>query len=151
MNDQVILGVTASDAHAVANKLLAIHLREHGFGVVNLGVCTPLTEFAGAFRRHPGALAVAIGSVNGHACTDLADLPRLRAAGELGCPVIVGGNLAVGHRGGGQAVRRLSDLGVDAVLTDAGDLVPLLQLLRAGERADRADWADADWVDEVLR
>ena len=36
-----------------------------GLVVVNLGVCTPLAEFAAAHQAHPEALAVAIGSLNG--------------------------------------------------------------------------------------
>ena len=71
----VILGVAASDAHAVANQLIAMMLRQQGFVVVNLGVCTPLEEFAEATRAHPQAEAVLIGSLNGHAYEDLKDLP----------------------------------------------------------------------------
>src|SRR5690349_3502505 len=92
----VILGVAASDAHAVANRLIDLRLRAAGIAVVNLGACTPLEEFAAAMRRHPAAEAIAIASLNGHAWADLRALPALRAAGELDCPIIVGGNLSVG-------------------------------------------------------
>ncbi|GAA3000903.1 cobalamin-dependent protein [Actinokineospora diospyrosa] len=127
----VLLGVAASDAHAVANRLIAMHLRQAGFEVVNLGTCTPLPEFAAALRLHPGAEAVLIGSLNGHAHADLRELPDLRAKGELRRPVIVGGNLAVGQASAAEAERRLLDLGVDHVLRDAVELVPLLDSLRA--------------------
>jgi methylaspartate mutase sigma subunit len=127
----VILGVAASDAHAVANRLIDMHLTQAGFTVVNLGTCTPLTEFAAALRRHPEALAVLIGSLNGHAHADLLDLPLLRAEGELWCPVVVGGNLAVGSDRTGDGVRRLLDLGVEHVLRDVVELVPLLDALGA--------------------
>jgi methylaspartate mutase sigma subunit len=126
----VILGVAESDAHAVANRLIAMHLGQAGFEVVNLGTCTPLADFAAALRRHPTAEAVLIGSLNGHAHADLRDLPALRAEGELRCPVIVGGNLAVGVDGSADARRRLLELGVDRVLTDAAELIPLLDSLR---------------------
>ena len=58
----LILGVAASDSHAVANILIARYLRGLGFEVVNLGPCTPVAEFARACRDHPAAEAVLIGS-----------------------------------------------------------------------------------------
>jgi methylaspartate mutase sigma subunit len=130
----VILGVAESDAHAVANRLIAHQLREHGFTVVNLGVCTPLAEFADALDRDPQAEAVLIGSLNGHAAQDLAELPALRAAGRLQRPVVVGGNLSVGCRKDG-SVQRLRELGVDHVLDDASELLLLLDELRDARAA----------------
>ncbi|MYU24723.1 cobalamin-dependent protein [Streptomyces sp. SID8352] len=127
----VVLGVAESDAHAVANQLIAMQLRDHGFTVVNLGVCTPLSEFADALDRHPRAEAVLIGTLNGHAHQDLRTLPALRAAGRLNRPVVVGGNISVGSRKDGAAERRLYDLGVDHLLRDAGELVLLLDRLHA--------------------
>ncbi|GAA2577071.1 cobalamin-dependent protein [Dactylosporangium fulvum] len=127
----LILGVAESDAHAVANHLIAMYLRESGFEVVNLGVCTPLTEFADAQSARPEAVAVLIGSINGHAAQDLRDLPALRAVGRLTCPVIVGGNLSVGSRKSGDEVRRLTELGVDHVLRDLHELLPLLDTIVA--------------------
>ena len=131
----VILGVAASDAHAVANHLNAMHLREHGFHVVNLGVCTPLADFADAFDAHPDAEAVVIGSLNGHAPVDLRDLPTLRAAGRLRCPVIVGGNLSVGSHKSELDRARLYELGVDHILDDPYELPLLLDLLHSARRA----------------
>jgi methylaspartate mutase sigma subunit len=126
----VILGVTESDAHAVANRLIAQQLRDNGFAVVNLGVCTPLAEFADALDRYPQAEAVLIGSLNGHAAQDLAALPALRAAGRLQRPVVVGGNLSVGCRKDGSDVQRLRELGVDHILEDASELPLLLDEVR---------------------
>jgi methylaspartate mutase sigma subunit len=134
----VILGVAESDAHAVANHLIAARLRHAGFTVVNLGTCTPLTEFAAALRRHPHAEVIAIGSVNGHAYTDLRDLPRLRAAGDLRCSVVVGGNLSVGSAKAGDDRRRLLDLGVDHVLSGPDELVALLDARRPSVSAGRS-------------
>ncbi|MFI0723583.1 cobalamin-dependent protein [Streptomyces sp. NPDC021224] len=131
----VILGVAESDAHTVANRLIEMQLREHGLDVVNLGVCTPLADFARAYAEHPGAEAVVIGSVNGHAFDDLRDLPRLRAGGALRCPIVVGGNLSVGsHKDEDDDERRLRSLGVDHVLTDATQLPLLLDVLAAARR-----------------
>ena len=125
----VILGVAASDAHAVANQLIAMMLRQQGFVVINLGVCTPLEEFAEAYRAHPQAEAVLIGSLNGHAYEDLKDLPQLRSAGQLACPIIVGGNLSVGSHKGPETANRLRALGVDHILDTADELPVLLNRL----------------------
>ncbi|MGB9226168.1 cobalamin-dependent protein [Mycobacterium sp.] len=127
----LILGVAASDAHAVANQLIAMMLRQEGFVVINLGVCTPLEEFAEAYRAHPQAEAVLIGSLNGHAYEDLKGLPQLRSAGQLACPIIVGGNLSVGSHKGPEAANRLRALGVDHILEDPHELPALLDQLAA--------------------
>lgn len=127
----VILGVAASDPHVVANHLIAMHLRDNGFEVVNLGACTPLLEFMEAWQRHPSALAILIGSLNGHAAEDLAGLAELRRDFQVRCPVVVGGNLSVGAvKDGGETARLLAD-GVDAVLSDADDILPFLRALIA--------------------
>lgn len=132
----VILGVAESDAHAVANQLIAMQLREHGFTVVNLGVCTPLREFADALAEHPDAEAVLIGSLNGHAHADLRELPALRARGLLNRPVILGGNVSVGSRKHDVDRTRLLALGVDHILDDAGEVVFLLDMLHASRAAE---------------
>lgn len=125
----VVLGVTASDAHAVANHLIAYVLRLRGFHVVNLGTCTPVSEFCQALERNPTAEALVIGSLNGHAAEDLAELPGAKARGDVRCPVIVGGNLSVGSRKSADEHARLYALGVDHVLSNITELVELLERL----------------------
>ncbi|GAA2531321.1 cobalamin-dependent protein [Pilimelia columellifera] len=132
----VILGVTASDAHAVANQLICRQLRSHGFRVINLGVCTPLEEFADAVDAEPTAEAVLIGSVNGHARTDLRDLPALRRQGRLQPPVILGGNLSVGAQKEEADHEHLLALGVDHIVTDVAELLPLLDTLYASQQLE---------------
>ncbi|QKV91471.1 cobalamin B12-binding domain-containing protein [Streptomyces sp. NA02950] len=127
----VILGVAASDCHVVANQLIAYALRGQGFEVVNLGACTPVEEFARAYREHPEAEAILIGSLNGHVHEDLRDLPEARRSGRIGCPVVVGGNLSVGSVKDPSAVSRLYDLGVDRIVEDPDDLPAVLDRLRA--------------------
>ncbi|MBB4688771.1 cobalamin-dependent protein [Amycolatopsis jiangsuensis] len=134
----LVLGVTASDAHSVANQLIAHRLRAEGYTVHNLGACTSIEEFARAVREHPETLAVVVGSLNGHAYDDLRPLPAARAAGELACPVVLGGNLSVGSHKDGGTEDRLRALGVDHVLTGLGDLVPLLHELERRAAAARA-------------
>ncbi|MEV4000459.1 cobalamin-dependent protein [Streptomyces halstedii] len=128
-HDVLVLGVTASDAHAVANQLIEHHLRAEGYTVINLGACTPVSEFARTVRENPGVLAVLIGSLNGHAHHDLRDLPATRAAGDLPCPVVLGGNLSVGSHKHPSALDKLRRLGVDHILTDLDELLPLLREL----------------------
>ncbi|MEU7643555.1 cobalamin-dependent protein [Streptomyces huasconensis] len=133
----VILGVAASDSHAVANHLIAYSLRGLGFDVVNLGTCTPVEEFAEACVRHPDAEAVVIGSLNGHIHEDLRGLDRAKQSGRITCPVIVGGNLSVGSHKGGTSHDRLYAAGVDHILSDPAELPGLLDALRA-ERTSAA-------------
>ncbi|TFI43678.1 methylaspartate mutase [Rhodococcus sp. 1R11] len=132
----VVLGVAASDAHAVANHLIARDLRETGYDVVNLGTCTPVSEFASAVRERPDAIAVLIGSLNGHVHEDLRELPLAKASGDIHCPVVVGGNLSVGSDKSGDWLERLYALGVDHVLENASALRPLLAKL-TGSRIEQ--------------
>jgi methylaspartate mutase sigma subunit len=127
----VILGVAASDSHAVANHLIAFSLRGLGFDVVNLGTCTPVAEFAQACEEHPDAEAVVIGSLNGHVHEDLRGLAKAKATGRIHVPVVVGGNLSVGSHKDGTAHERLYSIGVDHILSDPAELPGLLDELRA--------------------
>ncbi|QMU71246.1 cobalamin-dependent protein [Streptacidiphilus sp. P02-A3a] len=132
---KVILGVAASDSHAVANHLIAISLRELGFNVINLGTCTPIEEFIEAYQVHPEAEAIIIGSLNGHIHEDLRGLTAAKESGSIRCPVVVGGNLSVGSHKDGTAHDRLYTLGVDHILNDPAELPPLLDKLRVGRQS----------------
>lgn len=126
-NGLVILGVAESDAHVVANKLIEYELRLVGYQVINLGACTPVDEFVDAFRANPDAHAIVIGSLNGHAYDDLKELQDARRDLLITCPVIVGGNLGVTREQAGRARQALLSLGVDHVLDDSSELLPILR------------------------
>jgi methylaspartate mutase sigma subunit len=126
----IVMGVAASDAHVVANHLIAMYLRKQGFRVINLGACTPTVEFMQAAAACGGELvAVVIGSLNGHALEDLADLPQARAKYGVRAPVAVGGNLSVGAVKDARIEERLEALGVDCVLRHPAQLVHALRAL----------------------
>lgn len=122
----VILGVAESDAHVVANQLIAFHLQAEGFVVINLGACTPLEEFIKALRKYPTAEALIIGSLNGHAYEDLKGLRDAKDDLLIACPVIVGGNLGVTQAQRDQMAAALKSIGVDFLLESRDDLVDLL-------------------------
>ena len=125
----VVLGVAASDAHVVANHLIAMFLRRQQFEVINLGACTPTEDFMRAASQASDLVAVLIGSLNGHALDDLADLPRLRQQYRIAAPVFVGGNLSVGAIKDDRVVRELHALGVDMVLQHPRQLIGALRQL----------------------
>ncbi|MCY7314866.1 MAG: cobalamin-dependent protein [Rubrivivax sp.] len=126
----IVLGVAASDAHVVANHLIAMLLRKQGFRVVNLGACTPTEDFMKAAADNADDLvAVVIGSLNGHALEDLADLPAQRQRHRVTAPIVLGGNLSVGAVKDSRIEERLTALGVDCVLRHPGQLVDALRSL----------------------
>jgi methylaspartate mutase sigma subunit len=131
----VILGVAESDAHAVANQLIAYHLRSHGFAVLNLGACTSIGEFADTCGQHPEALAVVIGTTNGHALEDLQALRQAKDRLEISCPVILGGKLWIGSNKPIDIEERLAALGVNYIIDRPSDLVRLLESLPPRNRA----------------
>lgn len=132
---KVILGVAESDAHVVANYIIAIHLRMHGYEVVNLGPCTPVGELIDAYRANPDAIAIVIGSLNGHAYRDLRDIKPYLHSGEIGCPVLLGGNLSVGSNKSAGELQPFFELGIAEILDDMDDIVPYLETLEDVRRA----------------
>lgn len=132
----VILGVAASDAHIVANKLIAMALTDRGFNVVNLGACTTIDEFCQAYVQNKPVLAMVIGSLNGHAVNDITGLKLAKRHYKVTCPVIVGGNLSVGSQKDAAVSQELHQLGVDMILQTPMELIEILENLAA--QADQA-------------
>jgi methylaspartate mutase sigma subunit len=128
---KVILGVTSSDSHIVANHLISFMLRKSGFTVINLGACTPTEEFGQAFLKHPDCEGILIGSVNGHAYEDLKNLPEIREQFKISCPVILGGNLSVGSQKSDFQLDRFFTIGVDHILDSHTSILRLLDQLKS--------------------
>lgn len=127
--DIVILGVTKSDAHVVANNLIYHFLKENGFQIVNLGCCTPIKEFMEAYLHNRDALAIVIGTLNGHALEDLETLKIAKQIHQVSCPVFLGGNLSVGSLKKFGLEEEFFKLGVDKIINTPRELLrELLQL-----------------------
>jgi methylaspartate mutase sigma subunit len=143
--NHVILGVTVSDSHAVANHLIAHFLRSHGFRVTNLGVCTPLSEFMAAYDAEANALAIAIGSLNGHARADLDGLAELKAKHRVACPIFLGGNI-VKDGDMHEAAAVFARCGVTKIIMSADELLQdllMLQRARALKDTSSSGWLAA--------
>ncbi len=130
---KVILGVAESDAHVVANHLIAFLLRSEGFEVINLGACTPVSEFVDAYEENYDAEAILIGSLNGHALNDLAGIRQAKDSGRIRCPVILGGNISVGHTKCERSYRKLLEIGIDRILENHSEILPVLLGLKTAE------------------
>ncbi|MEU9508350.1 cobalamin-dependent protein [Micromonospora sp. NPDC048170] len=146
----VILCVAASDSHVVANHLIAHLLRSHGFNVVNLGACTTVSDICDALLRWPEAEAVLVGSLNGHARQDLADLPEAKDRGAITCPVIVGGNLSVAVADDISKDAALYALGVDHILRDPSTIPTLLDRLRGQPDGDLTGFSGSPPIEEPV-
>lgn len=128
---KVILCVAASDAHVVGNHMIAMFLRDNGLDVINLGAATPIEEIMEAYQKNPDALAIVIGSLNGHAVDDLAGLGLAKRDYQVRCPVYLGGNLSVGSRKNHSAAETLLKDGVTEIVTDPESLLVRLKELVA--------------------
>lgn len=131
---KVILGVTESDSHVVANHLIAHQLKEHGYEVINLGPCTSVSEFYREYQKQSDIMAIVIGSLNGHAYEDLEGLAELKASGSIQCPVVLGGNLSVGSEKTESLKTRFYERGVDYLPENPVDLLELLDQLSQWEK-----------------
>lgn len=89
---KVLLGVSKSDSHVVANRLIELNLENQGYEVINLGSCTSIQDFMDAYTEHNDVLCIAIGNLNGHVIMDTRELSFLRKKYGVNCPVIIGGN-----------------------------------------------------------
>lgn len=126
--NEIIIAMTESDAHVVANKLLEVHLQEQGYKIINLGACTPLREVAETAGAN-APQAIVLGSQNGHALEDISGLMSLKQEFNINCPVILGGNLSVGAEKSDDLQRKLNLAGVDFICKDFEDLSALLEEL----------------------
>lgn len=127
MQRKVIIAVAKSDAHVVANRMIHMMLLQEGYDVINLGVCTSVEEIAEACRQHPDAVAVLIGSLNGHASVDLLPLKQAKLKGQIRCPVVLGGNLSVGKEKTENLKNTFHQIGVDYVLDSADQILQTLE------------------------
>lgn len=126
--NEIIVAMTESDAHVVANKLLEVYLQEQGYSIINLGACTPLREVAETAAAN-APQAIVLGSQNGHALEDISGLSSLKTEFHIDCPVILGGNLSVGAEKSDDLERKLKTAGVDFICQDFEDLSALLEEL----------------------
>ncbi len=123
--NEVVIAMTESDAHVVANKLLEIYLTEQGYNVVNLGACAPLDEvIESAAETQP--VSIILGSQNGHALEDISELNMLKKKHGVYCPVVMGGNLSVGAKKSDDLHSNLRKLGVDYVCNSFEELPDML-------------------------
>ncbi|WP_407706314.1 cobalamin B12-binding domain-containing protein [Streptomyces scopuliridis] len=115
----VVVSGLASDAHTWNLVYLQLVIEELGYHVVNLGPCVPDDMLVDECRRIDPVL-VALGSVNGHGCTDgLRVVARLRDCAELAAtPMVIGGKLTVSDEDPGRHARELLGAGFDAVFPD---------------------------------
>lgn len=124
--NEIIIAMTESDAHVVANKLLQVFLEELGYKTINLGACTPMIDVSEtAHLRQPQAIV--IGSQNGHALEDLSSLASLKAQHGITCPVLLGGNLSVGAHKADDLEQNFKNAGVDYICKDFEELAVMLE------------------------
>jgi len=127
MRKKVIIAVAKSDAHVVANRMIHMMLLQEGYDVINLGVCTSVEEMVEAYQQHPDTVAVLIGSLNGHAYGDLLSLKQAKLKGQIGCPVVLGGNLSVGKEKTENMKNAFHQIGVDYVIDSADQILETLE------------------------
>lgn len=113
---QAVLATLPSDAHGWNLVALELLLREEGFTVANLGVCTPAEEVLEACRRlDPRVLVVS--TLNGHGGLEGPDLiRRVRAQRRFRTlPCVIGGHLGVDPARHENLAAQLREAGFDAV------------------------------------
>jgi methylaspartate mutase epsilon subunit len=126
-----VLFGTHSDAHAVGNYIADKILKENGYNVINLGVCTALEELSECLSNTVGVEVLVIGSNNGHCYEDLKGLKSILLHHRLDCPVILGGNLTIRDECIDDVLPRFSALGVTEVVESLDDLENKVAIIRS--------------------
>lgn len=91
---KAIIATIPSDCHSWNLLYMECFLKEQGFSVVNLGVCTPIDLLVETCNKENPNLVV-ISTINGHGCIEGIELiQRLQPMKEQRqMPVVIGGNL----------------------------------------------------------
>ncbi len=129
----VVIGAAPNDHHGVPVALAADLLRNEGFTVVDLGADSPAESFVDAARDTQRLVAVGINATS--ADNDEAIAATIAVIkGELGCPVVLGGN-------GVASIEAGLALGADRVTRSAADAIAAFSDLAAGSSAPRSTGA----------
>lgn len=113
-----LLSTLPSDAHGWNLVFLEMYLREQGFAVVQLGVCTPIALVLETCAQRPIDLVV-VSTVNGLGHLEAGDFARAFRAGEQGLPrpLAIGGKLGL-TGGNGAYVKPLLEAGFSRVFEE---------------------------------
>jgi methylaspartate mutase sigma subunit len=127
---RLIIGVIGHDIHVVANRIIAIALRESGFNVCNLGVDNTAENFLDAAFEYEAA-AVVVSSLNGeaeHWCRGFGSL--FERSGKRGVLRYLGGNLVVGDQDRLSVEEKFLKFGFHRVFHRPDSLAPLFDSLK---------------------
>lgn len=134
----VVIGATASDAHVVSLFLATLMMQDEGYDVFNRGCQNTTTELFEALPDDDRPLCYIIVNQNGHAISDLRDMPAARRRAAVDAPIALAGHYVVGASDDEVQRATLADLGVDVFLNQMSDLLPFLDRVRRCEREDSA-------------
>ena len=126
---RIVFGVIGNDIHVVANRILALSLKDAGFRAFNLGTHNTAEDFVAA-AIEVEAHAVLVSSLNGegeHWCVDFRR--RFEDAGMPDMPLYIGGNLVVGDRDEEEVESTFKAYGFDRVFYRSTDFNEVLNLL----------------------
>lgn len=84
----VVLGAVAGERHEIPGAIVADHLRNAGFDVVDLGADTPVESFVGAARTFGPACVLLSVTGEGH---EEAIIETVGALAAIDTPVLIGG------------------------------------------------------------
>ncbi len=87
----VVVGIVATDRHALPAAMLADLVRSDGFQVLDLGADTPVESFVESALEASRLMAVMVGATMRDLSGGLADTVAALKAADVGAPVLVGG------------------------------------------------------------
>ncbi len=87
----VVVGIVATDRHALPAAMLADMVRSDGFQVLDLGADTPVESFVESALEASRLMAVMVGATMRELRGGLADTVAALKAAEVGAPILVGG------------------------------------------------------------
>ncbi len=130
MDKKAILTTIPSDAHSWNLIFMEMFLKEHGYNVINLGVCVSYEKVIKSCQRHRPEIVV-VSTINGHGYFEGIELAEKLCFIKNSCKMklVIGGKITTGQSQIDMWIDKLRIAGFDAVFCGGKAIVEFQNFL----------------------